>query len=336
MAIGTAEDATRSDGPKPRVALPCGRRAGPHLPIAMGLLKVAGRATEIGASTVQVFSDNPTAWQRRAAPLPDHDEFRRRMRAADIGPLAIHASYLINLAGPIEDLFVKSVGLLRHELEHAHELAAAFVNVHTGSHRGAGPEAGIDRLIDGIALATDGLDVGVDHSLAHTPGGEPKRPLLVLENSSGGGAAVGVTIEELAAILDAAAARGQAQRFGFCLDSAHLWGAGYDIGDPEGVDSLLDRFRALIGLDRLRMIHLNDSHSARGSRHDRHAHLGEGQIPRAGLARLICHPDLAHVAYFFETPDMERGFDAVNLARMEDLAAGRELTEAPSPAEAPA
>jgi deoxyribonuclease IV len=154
-------------------------------------------------------------------------------------------------------------------------------------------------------------------------------PLLVLENSSGGGYAIGYTIEELATIVDAAAERGLLDRLAVCLDAAHLWGAGYDVATPAAVDEVLAAFDRLIGLERLVMVHLNDSHSARGSRHDRHAHLGEGQIGREGLARLLCHPALDHVAFYLETPQMEDGFDAVNVARLADLAAGRPLTPGP-------
>jgi deoxyribonuclease-4 len=150
--------------------------------------------------------------------------------------------------------------------------------------------------------------------------------MIVLENSSGGGYAIGATIEELAMVLDAAAARGIGYGLGICLDSAHLWGADYDVSDPAAVDDLLATFDRLIGLKRLVMIHLNDSESAKGSRHDRHAHLGEGRIGRDGLAHLLCHPALDHVAFYLETPRMEDGYDAVNVARLGDLAAGRPLT----------
>jgi deoxyribonuclease-4 len=303
-----------------RVQLPGGRRAGPHLPISLGLVHAAERAAAIGASTLQIFSDNPTAWHRRAERPPEAEAFRQRLVELDIGPVAIHAPYLVNLAGPDDVLFGRSVELMRHELEHAPEFGARFVNVHVGSHRGAGLESGVRRLVDGIELATDGLPSG---------GRDSRAPLVVLENSSGGGYAIGATIEELAAVLDAVAARGLADRVGFCLDAAHLWGAGYEVSSPAAIDELLTAFDRLIGLPRLAMIHLNDSHSARGARHDRHAHLGEGRIGRDGLAHLLCHPSLDHVAFYLETPQMEDGFDAVNMARLGDLAAGRPLTPGP-------
>jgi len=288
----------------------------------MGLLRLADRAAAIGATAVQIFSDNPTAWRRRGATPTELPAFRERLARLDIGPLAIHAAYLVNLAGPNESLFEKSVELMRHELTHAPAYGARFVNVHAGSHRGAGREAGVARLADGLARAADG-----------TPDG-PDAPLLVVENSSGGGDSIGVTIEELAAIADAAAARRLDGRLAFCLDTAHLWGAGHDISKAEGVDRLLAEFDRLIGLGRLAMIHLNDTHSGLGSRHDRHAHLGEGQIGPAAMARLLRRPDLSGVAFYLETPRMEDGYDAVNMARVYDLAAGRPLT--PGPDEDPA
>jgi deoxyribonuclease IV len=308
-----------------RLRLPGGRRAGAHLPMALGLVRVVERTAEIGASAVQIFSDNPTSWRRRPETPPEAPAFRRRLVELDIGPVAIHAPYLVNLAGPDNEFFERSVGLMRHELAAAPEYSARFVNVHVGSHRGSGLEAGVRRLVDGLERVTDGLPAGVDDGRA---------PLVVLENSSGGGFAIGASLEELTIVLDAAAARGLDERLAICLDAAHLWGAGYDISKPEAIDGLLDDFDRLIGLDRLVMIHLNDTHSARGSRHDRHANLGEGLIGREGLAHLLTHPSLDHVTFYLETPGMEDGYDAVNVARLGDLAAGRPLT--PGPAARPA
>jgi len=284
-----------------------------------GLLKVAERAGEIGASALQIFSDNPTAWRRRPEPPPEAPAFRQRLAELDIGPLAIHAAYLVNLAGPDEILFDRSVEVLRHELVHAPAFGARFINVHAGSHRGAGVEAGVARLVDGLSRA-----------LAEAPDG-PGAPLVAVENSSGGGDSIGVNVEQLAAVLELATAHGLDGRIGFCLDTAHLWGAGYDISDPAVIDGVLAEFDRLLGLDRLWMIHLNDTSSGLGSRHDRHEHLGEGWIGPLGMAHLLRHPALDHVAFYLETPGMEEGFDAINMARVGDLVAGRPLTSGPLP-----
>jgi deoxyribonuclease-4 len=310
----------------PRLQLPGGRRAGAHLPLGLGLIRVADRAAEIGATALQIFSDNPTAWRRRAEAPPEAEAFRRRLAELEIGPVAIHAPYLVNLAGPDDELFGRSVALMRHELRHAPEFGARFVNVHVGSHRGAGVEAGISRLVDGLERAMEGSNPRAT---------DPSMPLVVLENSSGGGFAVGATIEELALILDAASARGLDGGLAICLDAAHLWGAGYDVSNPAAVDDVLATFDRLIGLERLVMVHLNDSESAMGSRHDRHAHIGEGRIGREGLARLLCHPRLDHVVFYLETPGMEDGWDAVNVARLADMAEGRPLTPGLKPEREP-
>jgi deoxyribonuclease IV len=297
---------------------PARLRLGPHMPLGNGMVKAVERAHAIGATAIQIFGDNPTAWRRRAEPPAEQDKFRERLAAYDIGPVAVHAAYLVNLAGADDDFFERSVDVLKHDLQAAPGLGASFVNVHTGSHRDTGVEAGIERLADGVA-----------RTLADVPSG-PDAPTLVLENSAGGGFAVGVTVEELASIADAVAARGIAEsRVGFCLDTAHLWSAGYCLAEPGETDTLLDRFDALIGLRRLRMIHLNDSKSQLGSRLDRHEHVGAGGIGERGMAHLLRHPRLSDVAWYLETPGMEEGYDAVNVRRALDLVAGRPLDPLP-------
>jgi deoxyribonuclease IV len=301
--------------------LPDGRRLGPHMPLGAGMLKGVDRAAAIGATTIQIFGDNPTAWKRRAEPPAEQAVFRERLAAYDIGPVAVHAPYLVNLAGNDEAFFASSVEVLAQELRSAPAFGARFVNVHTGSHRDTTVEAGIARLADGVA-----------GTLAEVPEG-PDAAVLVLENSAGGGFAVGVTVEELADIAEAIGARGiDERRVAFCLDTSHLWAAGYCLAEPAATDELLERFDALIGLRRLAMIHLNDSKSTVGSRIDRHEHIGAGSIGERGMAHIITHPRLAHAAYYLETPGMEEGYDAVNVARAHDLAAGRPL--APLPPEA--
>jgi len=317
------------------------------------MVRAVDRAREIGATTMQVFGDNPTAWRRRRAPAAELPAFRQRLAEFEIAPVAIHASYLINLAGPDAGFFERSVDLLTAELREAPGFGATLVNVHVGSHRGTSVEAGIDRLAAGIAQAyerLEGPDAAAGNGAAArndaaawddaaarngAPVADPlARPArVVLENSAGGGWAIGATLEELRAIAIAVDSLGvPPDRVGFCLDVAHLWGAGYRMDEPAAIDDLVDAFETTIGLDRLAMIHFNDSKTGRGSNNDRHEHIGAGAIGPRGLAHLLRHPRLTGVAYLLETPGMEDGYDAVNMARARDLAAGRALAPLPAAA----
>jgi len=299
-------------------ALPDGRRLGAHLPLGDGMVRAVDRARLIGARALQVFADNPTSWRRRTEPPTELPKFRARVAALDIGPIAIHAAYLINLAGPEEDFRAKSVAVLTEEMRVAPGFGASFVNVHTGSHKLTGLEAGVDRIGEGVARA-----------LAESPDG-PDAAMLVLENSAGGGGGVGTTAEELEAILVATARHGApASRVGLCLDTAHLWGAGHKIDDADGVDALVDEIDRRVGIDRVVMMHLNDSKSTLGSRLDRHEHLGAGAIGVAGIQRWLTHPKLAHVTYYIETPGMDEGYDKINVRRAYDIADGAPLKRLP-------
>jgi deoxyribonuclease-4 len=298
--------------------LPDGRRLGAHLPLADGMV----RAAEIGATTLQIFGDNPTAWKRRGAPSIQHEAFRARLAEHGIAPLVVHASYLINLAGPDAEFFERSIALLSAEIGDAPALGARFVNVHIGSHRATGIAVGIERLADGIVEAFERASVT---GVAGESG-----PTILLENSSGGGWGLGANVAELGAIADSIDRRGVPRdRVGFCLDTAHAWGAGHDFSDPPTIDSFLADFDRRIGLDRLALIHLNDSKSALGSRMDRHEHVGAGRIGEVGIAHILRHRALSHVAYIVETPGMDEGYDAINVARAIALARGEPLAPLP-------
>jgi deoxyribonuclease-4 len=274
-------------------------------------MRAARRSRQIGARALQIFSDNPTAWRRRPEQPADAADFVAYCAREGIDPIAIHASYLINLAGSAEPFATQSREALVYELQRAPAYGAFLVNVHIGSHRGVGGEGGLRRIIDNVRAVLDE---------------SPPAVRLVLENSSGGGDLLGSRIEELALILDGAGAVGD--RLAFCLDSAHLWGAGYDISTAEGVSAVVDRFAALVGLDRLRLIHLNDSRSLLGSRADRHEHVGAGQIGALGLGTLLRDPRLAATAFIMETPGADEGWDAVNMRRAWSLWSG--ATELPT------
>jgi len=296
--------------PQPRRRLtwpPDSPRVGIHLGVRTGLLKAARRARQIGATALQIFSDNPTAWRRRPEPPPDAPAFVEFCAREGIAPVAIHASYLINLAGSAEPFARQSVEGLTYEMQRAPAYGATLVNTHIGSHRGGVRGHGIARLA--AALAT---------VLAESPAGVR----LVLENSAGGGDTLGGTIEELAAILDATSTADTAE-LAFCLDTAHLWGAGYDISTAGAATAVLDRFDELIGLDRLALIHLNDTRSPLASRGDRHEHIGAGKIGSEGLAAFLRDPRLpGRTTLVMETPGVDEGFDATNMRRSWLLYAG--------------
>ena len=241
--------ATQGAGDRPRVGI--------HLALGKGLRRAAQRAGEIGAQTVQVFVDNPTAWKRRTAPPRHLDEFRARLAELDVAPIAVHASYLVNLAGPDPAFRASSIEVLASDMAAAVGYGARIVNVHTGSHRETSVAAGIER----VATAVDEV---LRRARREIRAGEAE-PVLALENAAGGGWSVGASIQELVRIAQRAAALGVAERrLGFCLDAAHAWGAGVAMDDPDAIDAWLETFDRELGLQRLAMVHLNDSRSERG------------------------------------------------------------------------
>lgn len=299
------------------------RMLGAHLAAGPGLVKAADRAAAVGAMGLQIFTGNPTGWARRAELPKELPAFRARMKEHGFGPLAVHAAYLANLAGPNPIFRAKTIELLRHELRVAPEYGAAFVNVHIGSHLGTGLDAGIKRVAEAVEQILDAVPHGDEGAM------------LVLENSAGGGNGIGESVDELIRIHDAMAARGvDMNRVGYCIDSAHLWGAGVALADDEDVERLVRDFDRRIGLEKLVMIHYNDSKATHGSKLDRHQHIGGGEVGARGLAALISHPRLAHVNYYLETPGMEEGWDRLNIDRSLQLSEGN-LRLKPLPAESP-
>jgi len=302
------------------------RLLGPHLALGVGLKRAATRAEEIGATAVQVFTDNPTAWRRRPEPPPGLAEFRARLAALGIDPIAVHAPYLVNLCGGNDDFWAKSVATMANELRVGAMFGARYVVMHIGSHRGLEREAGIERLALGLRAVLAEADA------ANT--GQPDGlPMLVLENAAGTGDGIGASIDDLSDIWEAAARGGVAMdRLGICLDTAHLWGAGFDVATEAGIEDLVGRIDQEIGRDNVVMLHLNDSRTTLGSRLDRHEHIAAGHVGAEGMRNLLTHPWLATLPTFLETPGMDIGYDKVNLDRVRMLIDGQ--TPPPLPAEA--
>jgi len=301
------------------------RLIGPHLPLAAGLLRAADRAREIGATAIQVFTDNPTAWRRRQEPPRALAEFRARLAQAGIGPIAVHAPYLINLCGGNEDFWHKSIGTVANELRVGAQYGASFVVMHIGSHRGLERDEGIRRLVAGMGHALAEAAAGTEGGNVGLP-----LPMLVLENAPGSGDGIGSSIEDLADIVSVSAAAGlPMDQIGVCLDTAHLWGAGYEISRVAGVEALVSRIDEILGRERVVMLHLNDSRTNFGSQLDRHEHIGAGQIGADGISELLNEPWLATLPTFLETPGMDTGYDKVNLDRVRMLLAAEKLPDLP-------
>lgn len=260
-------------------------RLGRHMPVNSHPIKAAEHAQEIGCNAIQIFASNPTGWSPTQGGEEGCLAFAEAARALDLVPVVLHAPYLINLAAPDDVIWEKSITLLRWTLQRAALLGASFVVLHVGSHKGAGVENGIARVVTAL-----------ERILPTTP----PEVVLLLENSVGAGNTLGGPFEELADVLDRLLA--YSARLGVCLDTAHLWGAGHDISSQATALEVLRHFDEIVGLQRLKVLHLNDTKKALGSHHDAHARIGEGIIGAEGLRTLLRDPRLAHVAVLLETP----------------------------------
>ncbi|HEX9036177.1 MAG TPA: deoxyribonuclease IV [Ktedonobacterales bacterium] len=261
-------------------------RLGRHMPVTPAPKEALRLTREVGGDATQIFVTNPRAWRPPAEKPAEAEAFRALRAELGSWPVAVHASYLINLASSNPEVAEKSAELLRVTMERAALVEAQAVIFHSGSHTGSGEEAGLARIIAGVDRALDGLE---------GPG-----PLLLLENDTGGGGKMGARFETLARALDALPRH--AERLGVCLDTAHLWGAGYDISTAEGAVRTLDEADNTFGLARVPVWHLNDAKAGLGSHLDRHARLGEGEIPLEGLTALLRDQRLAEATLIMETP----------------------------------
>jgi deoxyribonuclease-4 len=259
-------------------------RFGRHMPTGSKPLLALETARAIGCDAIQIFVTNPQAW---APPEPNPtEEARFRAAVEALGwPVVVHAAYIINLASPRDEVFTKSISLLATTMERAARYGAAHVVFHIGSHTGAGEEAGLARLAEGITRVLEATSA-------------PAR--LLLENDTGGGGKLGYRLENLAATLDQLPQF--ADRLGVCIDISHLWGAGFDIGAPDGAERTVADLARLIGFSRIPVLHVNDARAPLGSHRDIHARLGEGQIPLAGIETFMRQPELADSIALLETP----------------------------------
>jgi deoxyribonuclease-4 len=285
-------------------------RIGAHVRAGGKLVPALERGTEIGAEVIQVFTQSPRAWK----PTQYADEVLYEYRVAQDNSAAItetycHATYLINLATDQPDLLQRSKDCLAANLAVATGMGASGLVLHVGSHKGSGFADCLPQIVDAL------LEVLETQPKGTCP--------ILLENAAGTGGTVGRSFEELAAILEGAAkaSKTSKKRMGVCIDTQHLWASGISYASVEEADGVMADFDAIIGLGRLRCLHLNDSKVGLGENRDRHANVGEGTIGPAALGALLSHPALDGLPAILEVPGDGDG------ARASDIEAAREALQ---------
>ena len=280
------------------------RRIGIHTSSAGGVQNAAERAYRLGCNTLQIFSSSPRQWAANELSLPQCDELKRLREKYDLKPLVVHTNYLINLAATNEGFLKKSIEAFRGEVERALALCADYLVQHPGSFRGSDREAGLLQTAAAIAAATQGLDLA-------------KAGLTILiENTAGAEFSLGGSFEQVAEVVDRL--RGIIP-VAACMDTCHTHVAGYDIVSEAGMRETLTHLDETIGLKNVPVWHCNDAKAARGSKLDRHQHVGKGSIGLGPFKRLLNDPRLARAAFIAETPIDAPGDDKRNVAALKKL-----------------
>lgn len=254
---------------------------GAHISIGKGFAAAVEQAREIGGNTMQFFSRNPRGAAVKALDQKDVVMTKDKIQAYEFGPIVAHAPYIINLASPKDDLWQLAIKVMTEDLARMDTIGVPFLAVHPGSHVGKGLDYATKRIADALNIILQGENV----------------TMVLLETMAGSGTEVGRSFSEIAQIISGVEHQ---EKVGVCLDTCHLFGAGYDVKD--NLDQVLTEFDAVIGLDRLKAVHLNDSLQPLGSKKDRHANIGEGLIGAEALGRIVLHPKLKHLPFLLETP----------------------------------
>jgi deoxyribonuclease-4 len=274
--------------------------------IAGGVVEALRRGASVGCQSVQIFTKNNTRWDGKRPTAAECREFCDERRRVGIEPVFAHTSYLINLAAPDAFIRTRSIRAMIDEVERCEDLQLVHLVVHPGSHGGDGEEAGLRRVADALR-----------EIVAATPGAACR---VLLESTAGQGASLGWRFEQLRAMLDGA---GQPERTGVCLDTSHLFAAGYDLRAPAAYQAAIDEFDRVVGLPNLFAWHLNDSKKPLGSRVDRHEHIGKGTLGRAAFRNLLTDPRMAGLPGVLETPkNKDCDEDRLNLAVLRRLRDG--------------
>jgi deoxyribonuclease IV len=262
------------------------------------------KAREIGANTLQIFTSSPRMW-RAPKVDPKQAERMRTLRASyDVGPLVVHANYLINVCSQTESIRANSVGAFRGEIERALALGADYLVLHPGSWKGMSRD-------EGLRLAAESIERAID--------GQPWQGTnfhILIENTAGAECSLGGSFEQVAELVELLRTHAPV---GVCLDTCHTHVCGYDIVTPEGYEETMRKAAATVGFEAVKVWHCNDAKAARGSKLDRHEHIGQGNIGVEPFRRLLNDPRFAHCAFVAETPRDEPGDDERNVRVLRSL-----------------
>jgi deoxyribonuclease-4 len=275
---------------------------GIHVSIAGHIYDSIDRAQRLGCTAMQIFPRDPRQWRKTLIPPADIAEFRKRRQRSQVRRIFVHIPYLINLASPQNILYKGSIKACLEDLKEADALGAEYLVIHMGSHKESGEEKGLRRITDALNKVlnkTRGLSAQI-----------------LLENTSGSGSWLGYTFAHQRWII---ARIEQKDRIGICFDTCHGYAAGYDIARAEGYVKTMAELDAMVGLEKLKLVHLNDTRDKLGSFRDRHEHIGKGRIGLEGFKRIVNDPRLKEASFILETPKDSLTADKRNLATVRKL-----------------
>ena len=277
-------------------------RLGLHVSIAGHIYESITRAEVLGCNTMQIFSRDPRQWRRERLSLEDIEEFRRRRQKSKITPVFVHIPYLINLASPYSVLYRDSIKAYIDDILETELLGADYIVTHMGSHKKSGEQKGLKRFT-----------LALNKILERT---KKSKVVILLENTSGSGSWLGYKFEHQRQIVDGVE---QENRIGICFDTCHGYAAGYDLATAEGLNETINQLDKIVGLDRLKLIHLNDTKDRLSSHRDRHEHIGKGKIGLEGFRHILNERRLKDMPFILETPKDSEDADKVNLAVVRKL-----------------
>lgn len=278
-------------------------RFGAHMSIAGGIDNAPLRGREVGCDTIQIFTKNNNQWKAKRLLKEEIQRFKKNQKETNISPVVVHTAYLINIASADEKIYQKSLDALSIEMERTEALGLPYLVLHPGAHLGSGEKNGLDKIIQSL-------------NILHKKAKNFKMKIL-LETTAGQGTSLGYCFEHFACILEGVKEK---NRLGMCLDTSHVFAAGYNIKIKKGYEETMKLFDSLIGIDKIKAFHVNDSKRPLGSRVDRHEHIGRGFIGKNGFKHLLRDERFSSLPMILETPKDFEGADRKNLRVLRRIA----------------